>query len=192
MDLPLQSFGDHTCRLKSALVKHSPHMLVRATSEGFLPARGTFRVILASESHWLQPVLVLSIHWWPPPTGVGRVWVHGTLAAMSTTLHILVGHRIVVGWRLVLIYTRTPPTHYYLVCSGQATYMKTHPKSNQVHVDIFRVFLYQFEAYSLQRSVICLKSWTSTSSSVVSDGRFSLSMNMNGMNNAGNALDSPV
>jgi hypothetical protein len=34
---------------------------------------GTFRAILASESHWLQPWLVLSDHWWPTPAGVGRV-----------------------------------------------------------------------------------------------------------------------
>ena len=52
------------------LVAH-PHLLVRATSERFLPARGTFRVRLASESHWLQPVLVLTIHWRPTPVSVG-------------------------------------------------------------------------------------------------------------------------
>ena len=51
----------------------SPHLLVLATNERFLPTWGTFRAILASESHWLQPILVLSIHWWPTPTGVGRV-----------------------------------------------------------------------------------------------------------------------
>ena len=49
----------------------SPHL---ATSERFLLARGTFRAILASESHWLQPVLVLSVHWWTTPVGVGRVF----------------------------------------------------------------------------------------------------------------------
>ena len=54
---------------------HSPHNLVRATSERFLPAGGTFRAILSSESHWLQPLLVLSVHWWPAPSGVGSVWV---------------------------------------------------------------------------------------------------------------------
>ena len=32
------------------------------------------------------------------------------------------------GWQLMLNYMRTPPTHYYLESSGQATYMKTHPK----------------------------------------------------------------
>ena len=53
----------------------SPHLLVLATSERFLSTRGSFRVILASESHWLQPVLVLSGHWWPTPTCVGRVKV---------------------------------------------------------------------------------------------------------------------
>jgi len=48
---------------------------VLATSERFLPVGGTFKEILASESHWLQPGLVLSVHWWPAPTGVGRVLV---------------------------------------------------------------------------------------------------------------------
>jgi len=49
--------------------------MVLATNERFLPARGTFRAILASESHWLQPVLVFSVRWWPTPVGVGRVLV---------------------------------------------------------------------------------------------------------------------
>jgi hypothetical protein len=49
------------CRCWSAQTKliPSPHLLVLATSERFLPAWGTFRAILPSESHWLQPVLVL-------------------------------------------------------------------------------------------------------------------------------------
>jgi hypothetical protein len=51
----------------------SSHMLVLATNERFLPARDTFRVILASESHWLQPILVLYVHWWPTPACVGRI-----------------------------------------------------------------------------------------------------------------------
>ena len=42
-------------------------------------------------------------------------------------LHILVGHPDGVGWRLVLIYMRTPPTHYYLKSSGRVAYMETHP-----------------------------------------------------------------
>ena len=46
-----------------------------ATSERLLQAKGTFRAILASENHWLQQVSVLSVHWWPTPTGVGRVLV---------------------------------------------------------------------------------------------------------------------
>ena len=53
----------------------SPHLLVLVTNERFLLAGGTFRAILANEIHWLQPVLVLSIHWWPPPVGVGRILV---------------------------------------------------------------------------------------------------------------------
>ena len=39
----------------------------------FLSAGGTFRAILAIESHWLQQMLVLSVHWWAAPVGVGRV-----------------------------------------------------------------------------------------------------------------------
>jgi hypothetical protein len=34
---------------------------------------GIFRAILASESHWLQPMLVLSVRWWPTPIGVGKL-----------------------------------------------------------------------------------------------------------------------
>ena len=41
-------------------------------------------------------------------------------------LHILVSHQNVVGWQLVLIYMRTPPTHYYLEPSGRAAWMETH------------------------------------------------------------------
>jgi gamma-glutamyl:cysteine ligase YbdK (ATP-grasp superfamily) len=43
--------------------KTLPTLAVRATSERFLPERGTFRAILANEGHWLQPMLVLSVHW---------------------------------------------------------------------------------------------------------------------------------
>jgi hypothetical protein len=41
-----------------------PHLLVRAITERFLPTGGTFRVGLASESHWLQPLLVLTVSEW--------------------------------------------------------------------------------------------------------------------------------
>ena len=40
-----------------------PHLLVRATGERFLPAGATFKDGLVSESHWLQPVVVLTVHW---------------------------------------------------------------------------------------------------------------------------------
>jgi hypothetical protein len=56
----------------------SPHLLVLATSERFLLARGTFRIMLVSESHWLQPMLVLPVRWWLAPTGVGRVLIRAT------------------------------------------------------------------------------------------------------------------
>jgi hypothetical protein len=51
--------------------------MVANTSERFLPARGIFRAILAIESHWLQPLMVLFVRWWPTPVGVGRV-LHST------------------------------------------------------------------------------------------------------------------
>jgi len=54
-------------------VMPSPHLVVLATNEQFLPTWDTFRAILANESHWLQPMLVLSVHWWPTPAGVWRV-----------------------------------------------------------------------------------------------------------------------
>ena len=47
------------------------HLLVPPTSEGFLPVGAAFRVDVASESHCLQPVLVLTVHWWPAPISVG-------------------------------------------------------------------------------------------------------------------------
>ena len=48
---------------------------------------------------------------------------------MSTTLHILAYHENVIGWRLVLIYTKTPLAHDYLESSGQAVYMESRPYS---------------------------------------------------------------
>ena len=62
MDIPLA--------LSKLLIAH-PHKLVRATNEQFPPAGTTFRVDLASESHWLQPVLVFTVHWWPTLVSVG-------------------------------------------------------------------------------------------------------------------------
>ena len=41
---------------------------------------------IASESHWLQPVLVLSIHWWSAPVGVGSVLVSSHDASLANFL----------------------------------------------------------------------------------------------------------
>ena len=66
----------------------SPHLLVLATSERFLLAGGTFRTILANESHWLQQVLVFSVHWWPTPTYVGReLYFQGVLPLCPERRH---------------------------------------------------------------------------------------------------------
>ena len=55
---------------RAQLIAH-PHLLVRATSERFPKARATFRSVLASESHWLQPLLVLTVRWWPNTSKCG-------------------------------------------------------------------------------------------------------------------------
>ena len=61
---------NHTHPLLRGIIAHK-HLLVRATNERFLPARATFKSVLASKSHWLQPVLVLTIRWWHAPISVG-------------------------------------------------------------------------------------------------------------------------
>ena len=48
---------------RSTHIAH-PHLLVRATNERFLSSRTTFRVGLANENHKMQPMLVLTVHWW--------------------------------------------------------------------------------------------------------------------------------
>ena len=48
--------------MKTQFFEAHPHLMVRATSERFLPPGATFRVGLASESRWLQPVMVLTVH----------------------------------------------------------------------------------------------------------------------------------
>ena len=64
----LVSFGFRILQLKR--ITH-PQLLVHATSERFLQARATFRSYLASESHWLQPLLVLADCWWPDTSKCG-------------------------------------------------------------------------------------------------------------------------
>jgi len=96
---------------------HSPHLLVQATSERFLPAGGTFRVILANESHWLQPMLVLFIHWWPAPTGVGSVLDYHTLAKKSSRTRQKAARQIQM---IIMALKDARPTNKY-------TLLYTHP-----------------------------------------------------------------
>jgi hypothetical protein len=65
-------------------------------------------------------------------TGTCRLKVlylaHESLAAcVSAPPPILEGHQNVVGWQFVLNYIQTPPIHYYLEYSGQATYKEIQP-----------------------------------------------------------------
>ena len=48
---------------------------MRAPSERFLLAEGIFIVGLASENHWLQPMMVLTLHLWPTLVSVGGLLV---------------------------------------------------------------------------------------------------------------------
>ena len=57
-------------QLQCELIAH-PHLLMQASSDWFLPARTTFRSVLARESHRLQPLLVLTVRWWPTLVSVG-------------------------------------------------------------------------------------------------------------------------
>ena len=50
-----------TLILQIQLIGH-PLLLVLATSERFLPTWAIFKISLASENHWLQPMLVLIVH----------------------------------------------------------------------------------------------------------------------------------
>ena len=63
----------HPCSLHLA----HPHLLVRVASERFLPTMVTFRSVLASKRHWLQPVLVITVRQWSAPVSVGGLCVHG-------------------------------------------------------------------------------------------------------------------
>ena len=60
--------------VSSLLIAH-PHILVQATSEQFLPAGVTFSTGSTRESHYLQLVLVLTVHCWPAPVCVGGLLV---------------------------------------------------------------------------------------------------------------------
>ena len=58
------------------LIIAHPHLLVRTISERFLLAWAIFGVGLTNESHWLQPMLVLTIHRWLAPVSVDRLQVY--------------------------------------------------------------------------------------------------------------------
>ena len=66
------------------LIAH-PLLLVQVTSERFLPTWVAFKVGLASESHWLQPVLVFTVHWWLALVSVGGLY------AVSSSLSLTCG-----------------------------------------------------------------------------------------------------
>ena len=68
-------FLAHCIRRTWNLVIAHPHLLVWATSERFLPAWVTFGASFVSESHWLQPMPVLTVHYRPALVSVGGLLV---------------------------------------------------------------------------------------------------------------------
>ena len=71
------------------------YLQVHATSERFLPAWATFRASIASESHWLQQVSVLTVHWSFAPVSVGGLYVNLSIMKMKrhrTILWPCIGH----------------------------------------------------------------------------------------------------
>ena len=49
--------------------------MVRATVNDSYHRGATFKVSSSSESHWLQPMLVFTVRWWPAPICVGGLLV---------------------------------------------------------------------------------------------------------------------
>ena len=92
----LSQFHGHASRLVCEVTLiHSPHLLKQATSERFVLAWATFTAILASESHWLQPAMVLFVHWWPTPISVGGLLVLVRSPCEKMFVKLGVGH---VAW----------------------------------------------------------------------------------------------
>ena len=48
-----------------------PHFTGAGYQRTISPTRANFRTGLVSESHWLQPLLVLTVHWWPGTSKCG-------------------------------------------------------------------------------------------------------------------------
>ena len=68
----------------------------------------------------LKPIIT------PPVTGAWKL-KSAFVNAWKSSSPCLVGHQNVVGWRLVLIYMRTPPTLYSLESSWGAAWLETYP-----------------------------------------------------------------
>jgi hypothetical protein len=77
---------------------------------------------------------------------------------VSMALHILADRWNVVGWQLVLNYMQTPPTHYYLECSGKATYMKltlSRPKYENMGVATLKIYIYCLIIWNVVTTLPC-------------------------------------
>ena len=75
-------------------------------SKRILPARAIFRVGSATESYWLQRMLVLTVHWWPAPVCVG-----GLLATcwmdFGIGIRVTLDYTLTSGMSLPLLYLET-------------------------------------------------------------------------------------
>ena len=78
----------HQIRLRSSW-PYSPPTFTGAGYHQTIPTgKGHFRSVLASESHWLQPLLVLIVRWWSGTSKCGRANNHPSSTSKSTPTYI--------------------------------------------------------------------------------------------------------
>jgi hypothetical protein len=123
---PLTKLRTNHCSGWTCSYSPPTHLLVRATNEWFLPAWSTFRHGLASESHWLKPMLILTVHWWSTPVSVGGLIVTYELVELEKE-PVEVGDfgRITDHFRG--IYTRIYPIKWITQNRKMATYAREEP-----------------------------------------------------------------
>ena len=66
--------------------------MVWATNERFLPVGFTFGFDLACERCWLQPVVVLTVRWWPTPVSVGGLLANPNRGCSHSSHNVFGGH----------------------------------------------------------------------------------------------------
>ena len=96
--------------------------MVWATNERFLPVGFTFGFDLACERCWLQPVVVLTVRWWPTPVSVGGLLANPNRGCSHSSHNVFGGHvnilfnveveiiTMLIKWSYSSPQTSPPPT----------------------------------------------------------------------------------